>query len=257
MPDSPAAQAGIEPHDVLLQFNESKLGEIADLAKAVGEAKEQEATLRLIRGGEEQELKVTPQKRPVMLPTVRDEAPALSRLRQVLPFEPGKEPFGMLFVRPGMIGPFGFTAPELPKDSSLTITREGDGPAKVTFKQGDQTWEATSDKLDLESLPEEVRPFVRRALGLGGEFQVELRGPEGAILKNRIPGLAPPEIRVEKLRLFRDEKVKQDTGEAKEAPANAAEPEATESAVGELRRAVQELRQELQKLRQERAERNQ
>jgi membrane-associated protease RseP (regulator of RpoE activity) len=264
-PDSPAAKAGIQANDVLVRFNETSLGEISDLARAVADAKDRESTLVLIRGGEAQELKVAPQPRPATLaPSPRD-----ARLRQFLPFEPGDEPFRMLFLRPGMVGPFGVEAPELPKESSLTITREADGPAKITFRKGDQTWEATAEKID--DLPEEVRPFARRALGVGNEWEVEVRGPEGANFRKgfRAFGSAQldPNVRVEKLRLFRDErKVKE--GEAQkaraDAPPEAAEaaeaPEAaesTEAAVGELRRAVQELRLELQQLRLERRQRDQ
>jgi hypothetical protein len=164
----------------------------------------------------------------------------------------------MLFLRPGMVGPFGVDAPELPKESSLTITREGEGPATLTFRKGDQTWEATAETID--ELPEEIRPFARRALGVGNEWEVELRGPDGALFRKGFQGFGfgspDPNIRVEKLRLFREEK-KEKEGEAEEAPAEAPQPETTEEAVGELRRAVQELRQELQKLRQERRERDQ
>jgi membrane-associated protease RseP (regulator of RpoE activity) len=256
MPDSPAAKAGIQANDVLLSFNDARLGEVADLSRAVSDAGEQASTVRLIRAGEEQELQVAPQKRPSFEAVERD-VNANGPLRKWVPFEPGEEPWRMLFVRPGMVGPFGLAPAELPQDSSLTITREGDAPAKVVYHKGDETWEATAEKLD--ELPEEVRPFARRALGVANQWEVEVRGPDGAMIRKALqglPGFAPPDpnLRVEKLRLF--EKTQKKPGETKDAPPDAPQAETTESAVGELRRAVQELRQELQKLRQERAEGN-
>jgi hypothetical protein len=253
MPDSPAAKAGLQANDVLLKFNDAKLGEVADLSRAVADAKDKESTVQIIREGESQKLEITPQKRPDVAQARPRDVRATAKLRNWLPFEPGDEPFRMLFVRPGMVGPFGFTAPELPNDSSLTIAREGDEPAKIVYRQGDKTWEAAADKID--DLPEEIRPFVRRALG-GDGWQV--RSLDGAIFPKEFPapGVAPPgaDIRVERLRLFREQQ--KENAEAKEAAPDAPQPEATdsaESAVGELRRAVQELRQEVQKLRQERA----
>jgi hypothetical protein len=254
-PDSPAAKAGIQENDILLLFNEARLAEVADLSGAVADAKDRESTLRLIRGGESRELKVTPQKRPENAVRPPHAAPpGRDVLRRWLPFEPGEEPFRMLFLRPGMMGPFGFAAPELPKDSSLTIAREGDEPAKITYRKGDQTWEASAEQID--ELPEEVRPFARRALGVDEWAQIELRGPDGQLFRkgfsDRSPG-GPAEDDVPKeRRLFRNER-RRDSDADKAPEAESPDSEAPESAIGELRRAVQELRQELQKLREERA----
>ena len=48
-------------------------------------------------------------------------------------------------------------------DMTVTISKQGKEPAKITVKQGDKSWEVTED--DLDQLPEEVRPHVEPMLG--------------------------------------------------------------------------------------------
>ena len=47
---------------------------------------------------------------------------------------------------------------------SISITKTGDKPADIVVKMGDEKWEV-SEK-DLDKLPEKVRPYVDRMLGL-------------------------------------------------------------------------------------------
>lgn len=64
--DSPAEEAGIEIHDVLLFADESQLKEIADLSKVVNQVGEEEQalTLTLLRKGKEISVEVKPAERP-------------------------------------------------------------------------------------------------------------------------------------------------------------------------------------------------
>jgi PDZ domain len=61
--ESAAAAAGIEVHDVVLEFENSPLSSVEELNSRIQEVGEQPATVKLIRGGDELTLKVTPRVR--------------------------------------------------------------------------------------------------------------------------------------------------------------------------------------------------
>jgi hypothetical protein len=63
-PDSPAAKAGFEVHDILLKADKKPLKQIADLSGAIQESKDQPLLLEVNRGGKLQTIAVTPAKRP-------------------------------------------------------------------------------------------------------------------------------------------------------------------------------------------------
>lgn len=58
--ESAAAAAGIEVHDVLLEFGDAALSSVEELNGRIQEVGEEPATVKLIRGGDELMLKVTP-----------------------------------------------------------------------------------------------------------------------------------------------------------------------------------------------------
>lgn len=66
MPDSPAAKAGIQKHDVLTAAGDRLLQDLGDLVKVVDNAgkNDREVTIKLIRQGKGMEFKVKPTKRP-------------------------------------------------------------------------------------------------------------------------------------------------------------------------------------------------
>ena len=76
-----------------------------------------------------------------------------------------------------------FRRHELPDDMTVTVTKHGKDPAKITVAQADKTWEVTEDKLD--DLPEEIRPHAEAILGRftiplpPGVDKVLTYGPEG------------------------------------------------------------------------------
>ena len=49
---------------------------------------------------------------------------------------------------------------------SIVISKEGDQPAKIVVKRGDEKWEVTEKELD--KLPADVRPHVEHMFGHGG-----------------------------------------------------------------------------------------
>lgn len=191
VPGGPAAEAGIQQHDVLLKAGEKPLEKVADLVEAIHQAKDKGLSIALIRGGKPERITVTPAKRPravrpkdlvkppgdealdaykKLLETLKrsdaDEATkrALEYLERLRPSEGWKGPMRWRFFGPGAILPPG-TRPgaPLPGNMSVTITKQGDKPAEITVKQGDQKWEVTEKELD--RLPKEVRPHVERMLG--------------------------------------------------------------------------------------------
>lgn len=167
--DSAAEKAGLKRHDILMSAGDAKLSHIADLAKVVNESQGKEITLKIIRGGKEQSINVTPAERS------RDVVKFIAR--------PG----------PGMIihgGPGGHHI-ELPDNMKVLIERQGKEPAKITVKRGDDSWEVNEEQLD--KLPDDVRPIIERALG-GGPVTLPLPGRpfEGMPgMRMRVEGVPP------------------------------------------------------------------
>jgi hypothetical protein len=136
-----AAKAGLKRHDVIVSAGDEKLKRLSDLIKAVNATEGKEISLKILRGGKEQTISVTPAERPQVN--------------------------AQIFARPGpgFMWPGGGPRPELPDNVSVTIVRHGKEPAKITVSRGDEKWEV-SDK-ELDKLPDDLRPQVERMLGGG------------------------------------------------------------------------------------------
>ncbi len=63
--ESPAAEAGIQVHDILLRAGEHRLSDLGDLRAAVQSSGGESMSFVLMRGGEEQSLQVTPRRESV------------------------------------------------------------------------------------------------------------------------------------------------------------------------------------------------
>ena len=172
VPESPGDKAGLKQHDVLVQAGDQGLKTVRDLVEAIEAAKDQEFVLHVVRAGKPTTLKVTPARRPEPMDTVRRVPDRdMSELRRWMDsMRPGHQPSGPFKYRlfgPGVVLP-GHERQPLPKDTSVTIRRQGDEPAKITVKKGDKSWEVAENELD--ELPEDLRPHVERMLGRGGPF---------------------------------------------------------------------------------------
>jgi hypothetical protein len=187
MPDSPAAKAGIEKHDILLQAGDTPLKEPADLIKAVDAAKESTLSLTFLRGGKERTIDVTPRKRQAPQTTVetteraadhwrataarpelRVEIKRLEEALNQLKAKAGEAGAEIVIARPAIVtAPYTatrvLTQAEYPKDLTVRILKEGDQPVKVYVKRGHIEQEVPEDRLD--ELPAEVRGHVLRLLG--------------------------------------------------------------------------------------------
>ncbi|HUY32207.1 MAG TPA: PDZ domain-containing protein [Pirellulales bacterium] len=175
VPDSPAAQAGLKKYDVLVSAGDKALTNPQDLVDAAAQAKGTELSLQFIRAGKKLTLTVMPAMRPaqpragaeVEMPVDVD-AGALRELIQQYMRRHGGGSWRMRMLQPGMVLPPG--APPgahfdtiLPENLSISISRQGKQPAKVSVKQDDKSWELTEDKL--QELPDDIRPHVERMLG--------------------------------------------------------------------------------------------
>ena len=179
VPESPAAKAGLSQHDVILRAGEEPVLDMRVLQQVVLQSGSEPIELQLIRMGQEMTVTVVPEKRPAgalapMGPSARNfsgrirHPDQLQRLLEELQRRGGFHPDaldGMLRGgQPGM--------DQMPSDLSVTITREGDGPTKISVKRGGDSWEIAADDPEaLEQLPEDIRPFVERMLkGSGGQI---------------------------------------------------------------------------------------
>lgn len=61
LPDSPAAKAGLQPHDILLSAGETPIREPEDILRVLGTSDGQPLKLRILREGREETVEVTPQ----------------------------------------------------------------------------------------------------------------------------------------------------------------------------------------------------
>lgn len=159
VPGSPAAKVGIQTGDMLLSVDDQPLMEVKDLSAAVNLAKDKEVRLQIRRAGKTQTIAVTPTRRPAPNEMTIMPEPDRDALRQWMDnLRAGHgqaPPIALRFFHPGIVVP---AEPQLPDDMTVTITRHGKQPAKITVEQGEERWEVTEDKL--AELPAQVRAAV-------------------------------------------------------------------------------------------------
>jgi hypothetical protein len=191
VPDSPADKAKIKASDILLKFGDADISDVLGLAKAVGENEGKEVKITLLREGKERTVSVTPAKQPERWPVPSTPHPVDWRKFQdwMKKLEKGQlpeYPLDMWFVQPGVVlpkewkdlqrgMPFSIKrALRLPKNTSVTVTKTEEGPAKIVVKKDGETWEVNEDELD--KLPEGVREIVKGVLGGGFSFSIPGQG---------------------------------------------------------------------------------
>jgi membrane-associated protease RseP (regulator of RpoE activity) len=207
VPESPAAKAGLKDFDILLRANETELREMRDLVeivKTAGDASEQ-ITLEVLRAGKRETVYITPAARPekiANLPTLESPTgiPAFGGNLQGVPEDVLKffehrgaregGPFAFRSFGPGMMVPQHGGVGNIPSGVSVSIQKQGDGPAHITVKRGEETWTVSGDDLgSLEQLPADVRPFVEQLLQGGGSIGMPL--PELQNYNITVPGSGP------------------------------------------------------------------
>ena len=280
---SPAAKAGLQVNDIILKAADTYVKEPGDLLKCVGVAKETELTLVLLRGGKEQTLQIVPAKRPqednpqAFKVTVTEEKEAVQKLEAALRIYwdrngrtaavAGEAPL-VAVLRPGVVvgweGKVHLVG--LPKDVSVTISKEGASPAKILVIKDGKEFPATEDNLN--QLPEELRGYVQQVRG-GGEIVLDYSALKGApkaeltLRANRTPTIFKADVTVptpvppaatESSKVYRyDLKAKPADGDADSKLDRILKivSQKEDSSVSALRKEVQQLRKELHELRQE------
>lgn len=195
--DGPAAKAGLKRHDVLVTANGKSLGKIEDLVGAVNQTKTDTLKLKLIRGGKQISLELQASQRPADVEAVIPNVPQeVRKLLDEMRLQNG-QPMQLRFFGPGMVTQHA----KLPDNLSISITRQGDQPAKISVKRGDKQWEVTEK--ELEQLPEDIRGHVQPFLGQGlGDFNFKFQGLDQMPPKiyEQIKKYTPPQVRVERHR---------------------------------------------------------
>ncbi len=255
IPDTPAAKAGIQRHDVLIKAGDKPLGGLPDLLDAVEAAKENELTLELIRGGKSRKIAVTPAKRPeeqrqqpwnLIAPGQGDYKRLGDWLHELRPGDATMGPMQFRFFHPPAILPPGAAihpplpgSLALPGNLSVTITKQGDTPAQIVVKRGDEKWEVSEGELD--KLPEDVRGHVQRMLG-GGRGDRLFHNFRGF---DFVPNLGVP---------VRPDDQLEDRPEFREVPRGPLEKR-MEKRMEDMNRRMEELRKSVDELRKNRSSR--
>lgn len=183
---SPADEAGIQQYDILTAADGKELKELDDLIGVVKQHSKDDNltqfTVDLLRKGQRETVWVTPAKRPEVprpnLPGFGEGFRPQDRelLQQLLERQGGGLNFGGEMPL-GM--PQGFGWNQIEGNVSVNVTRENDGPTKVTVTRDGETWEVVGDDPEsLEQLPEDLRPMVENMLRGGNPMQVPLGGFE-------------------------------------------------------------------------------
>ena len=204
---SPAATAGLKSLDIITHSGETAIKTGEDLLKAVGNAKDKELTLTIYREGKKESVRLTPAKRP------EDQlAPHPPRAVETQPREAVERALRLWKDRAGpleldLLGPGVVVRAEptpIPDDMKITVEREGPKKAKITVKQGENSWGANEKEID--TLPEVARPHVRMMLGLPTDqlyaFRETVKHPKVAA------PVAPPRFQAQQLRIERDDPLK-------------------------------------------------
>ncbi len=171
VPGSPAEQAGLRQHDILLAVDQKPLNSTKTLIQAIGDAGERELKLEWLRKGQQLAAVVTPAERPDVV-SLRDAQAAvpglggatdeLKRWVDQLGSGGGQGPTRLRFLGPGIVG----NHAAMPGNLNIQITRQGDQPADIVVKRDGDTW--TLKETDLDALPDDVRPHVESMLHGGG-----------------------------------------------------------------------------------------
>lgn len=198
VPKSPAEKAGLRKHDIILRANDDVVDSMETLQQHVQTGQDKPLELQLLRLGKEITITVTPEQRPADyqqqvgvgnefgLPGQEMLGGDVGRLLQQLQGGAGLP--GMRVIGPGMVlGNRDFDVNAVPNGISVSIARNGEGPAQITVKKGDQTWTVNSDdEKALADLPEDVRGFVSGMLNGQGGINVGNLDLEGQ-LRHAIP----------------------------------------------------------------------
>lgn len=194
IPQSPAGKAGIQQEDIILEVAGTVINQAGDVLLQLKEVKGKPLQIRLIREGLPMSVEVTPTKRPAEIPAVKvpedeavdnEEIQAYSKQLRELEEQAMQtmqqrdevlqkisramakrhQNLTLWALRPAIAArtatrPTLSSTSRLPGGLMIKIDQSAEGPAKIEVKQGDKTWNCTSDSY--EGLPEELADQVKR-----------------------------------------------------------------------------------------------
>jgi membrane-associated protease RseP (regulator of RpoE activity) len=176
--ESPAAEAGLKRHDILLKAADTPIHTTPELIKAVRKSKGEAITFEILRAGKKQTVTIEPDRRPEKRDQVEvdvfapvPDGPEFKKWISEWVQNPGLNRIPARYRRIAE-GWLADRPKNLPEGVTVTITKEGAKPAQITVREGAQTWQATDE--ELEKLPEKARPFVEGMLGRVTDFDVEV-----------------------------------------------------------------------------------
>ena len=158
MDGSPAAEAGLQQHDIVVAVDSEPVSRIQDFFAPVGNSKGAPLKVSIVRQGEHREITVAPQPRPRAL----ERRPGDQR--------PGRRE-RMWFVNPGQMhdldiwlsdrndNAVGRLLENAQEGVRITIRKEGKAPARIEVRRDGESWEVTEDEID--QLPEDLRAMVK------------------------------------------------------------------------------------------------
>lgn len=170
--ESPAKEAGIELHDVIVQVNETPMTEFAELSNAVKEAGEagESMTIEYVRKGKRRKVEITPAERPQPENNVVDlEVANELDLRTLKLALADTSRHGQPFARWVAVGPAVVvdSSRSLPKGVTIRVEKTGGDEARIHVERDGQFWDVTEKTL--------------------GELPENLRGPVQSFLPKRSP----------------------------------------------------------------------
>jgi hypothetical protein len=259
VPDGPAAKAGVQRHDILLQADGKPLSDVAALSRVVNDKGAAAMDFNVLRGGKPQVIKLTPAERPqpftIALPQGGDQQAIEQWVEQFRKMAadraaaggavPGR-PLRLRILRPARVAD-GQPARPFPADLHVKITREGNAPWKIDVQQGDKNWQVTSE--DLAKLPETIRPHIQAMLGnLGGN------NAAGGIAIGTAEAFPVPEVEIQgsaEVEVPSVEGAPPIQGAAPPAPAQAPAAKDRSGEINELRDQLKDLQRKLDQLGEE------
>ena len=185
---SPAANAGLRRHDVLLRLGNTDLSAIDDLVQAIEATTGRETAIELIRRAKTIQSKVTPIRRPKKYSEVSTERLAKiddeRRKELVARFLNHQEPkkgtrnFRMQFYGPGIVVPGTGVKHAFHGNLNIEVTRTNDGKVKVSLSKDGKVFKTVEG--DLRNLPAEFHDALRQTLGWNhiraAEFDFKIDG---------------------------------------------------------------------------------
>ena len=226
MPKSPADDAGLKQHDVIVKVGGDAPADVHALMKAVNDTGEKEMKIEILRNGKRETLTIKPSKRPdgdapfriQLLPEgfagdpnqLERAREQMQKMLEKLPpgeernrirawFENGRQavpgqPFRMHMFGPGVVMQGVGGPANLPAGVKVLVKREAGAPAQIHVERGDQKWDVNENELD--KLPEDLRAPIAGMLAPQNAFVV--RTPQGAAAAGVVTGdgAGPPRVEI-------------------------------------------------------------